>query len=385
MPKLSIIVTTYNVAPYVGACMENLIKQSLDDIEIIVVDDGSNDETQAIINGFAQADGRIKTIFLGKNTIGGVATAANAGMDAAIGEYIGFADGDDLVDISMFYKLYDAAKKYDADVAICNYYVLDETTGSASPPADTRAWNRISDRLSLDLDVDSRQILLPIIAVPWRKIYRRDLLGNSIRFPVGDYFYEDNPFHWRVILAARRAAIVDERLCWHRVNRVGQTMDAGGARLLRIFDHYDTIKNDLRDQGLEAEYDHVLLAWVMAQMDWVSKRIPADLRPDLFTILRRIIGRHDEETVRKAVRFRGQQYENARLVQAIVAGNEDAFSDVLGGTTERRRMQKVSPQDMSVRNSENRRVPSDCASARESKLAWLSRTLLRICWLTPRR
>lgn len=118
MPKVSVIVPCYNVAPYVGACLDSLVNQTLHDIEIICVDDKSTDNTAEIVRERARTDSRIKLIELPKN--GGVSVARNTGIDAAIGECIGFVDPDDYVDLDFYEKLYNKAQKTGAEVCVSN-------------------------------------------------------------------------------------------------------------------------------------------------------------------------------------------------------------------------------------------------------------------------
>ena len=244
MPKLSIIVTCYNIEPYLVQCLESVIGQTMTDIEIIIVDDGSKDGTPAIIRDYAARDSRIKTVLMTTNTIGGVATAANAGLDIATGDYIGFADGDDYCEPTMFEKLYDAAVASDSDLSMCQYLLEDERTSERRPPAEKHRWKDIKDVKHVVLTTEETRVYLQFIAVPWRKIYRRSLLdAHAIRFPVGDFFFEDNPFHWFSLISANAVVLVPEVLCYHRVARVGQTMETADARLFKIFQHHAIIQD----------------------------------------------------------------------------------------------------------------------------------------------
>ena len=298
MPELSIIVTAYNVDKFIGPCLDGVTGQTLEDIEIIVVDDGSSDGTAEIISDYAAKDPRIKSIRFDQNTPGGVASAANAGIDAATGDFIGFADGDDLYDPQMFGKLYDAAIAHDADLAMCQYHLLDEATGELFDPADARHWLRYPEAGVLSLDAAQRSDLLRFIAVPWRKIYRRDLVERvGLRFPEGDYFFEDNPVHWAAILGAERLAMVPEILCQHRVSRPGQTMETADHRLPQIFQHHDTIRDHLRRIGLEDVHGTDLLLWLSYQLAWVSARAKGEVQRTLFDVLQPIIAQYGAERI----------------------------------------------------------------------------------------
>jgi len=209
MPKLSIVVTTYNVEKYIAQTLDSIVNQSLKDIEIIIVDDGSTDGTAEILLNYQNADPRITVKYLELNTIGGVASAANAGLDIASGDYIGFADGDDIYYPNMFEVLYRAAADNRTDMAMCGYKLANAASGEKTFPADIDYWKDYSCETVVELDVDARKKLLRFISVPWRKIYKRELIvENNLRFPVGDFFFEDNPFHWASILASKSISMI---------------------------------------------------------------------------------------------------------------------------------------------------------------------------------
>ena len=119
MPKISIIVPIYNVEKYLDRCVRSLCNQTLQDIEIILVDDQSPDDCPRMCDEYAKQDSRIIVIHK-KN--GGLGYARNSGMKVATGEYVAFVDSDDYVDLDMFESMYNSAKKYDADfVRVDNY------------------------------------------------------------------------------------------------------------------------------------------------------------------------------------------------------------------------------------------------------------------------
>jgi len=114
MPKVSVIVPVYNVEPYLRRCLESLVNQTLKDIEIICINDCSPDKSLAILKEYAKKDERVKIIDFKKNQ--GVSVARNSGMKIAKGEYIGFCDSDDYVDLDFYEKLYGLAKEKNADI-----------------------------------------------------------------------------------------------------------------------------------------------------------------------------------------------------------------------------------------------------------------------------
>ena len=116
--KISVIVPVFNAEKYLKMCLNSLVSQTLKNIEIICIDDGSTDNSLAILDKFKSKDDRIKII---KQKNYGVSMARNNGISEAQGEYIGFVDADDWVDKDFFEKLYNATQKYNADIATAGY------------------------------------------------------------------------------------------------------------------------------------------------------------------------------------------------------------------------------------------------------------------------
>ena len=114
MTKVSIIVPVYNVVDYLSDCLESLVKQTLDDIEIICVNDGSTDSSLIVLEKYEKQYDFIKII---NQRNKGLASARNAGIAAAKGEYLGFVDSDDWIDTEFYEKLYEAAKRHNTDIA----------------------------------------------------------------------------------------------------------------------------------------------------------------------------------------------------------------------------------------------------------------------------
>lgn len=329
MARLSVIVTSYNIEDYLEACLDSILDQTLDDLEIIVVDDGSTDGSPDIVRRYAERDQRIVPVLLEDNTVGGVATAANAGLDRATSEWVGFADGDDLYEPEMFEALLSAGEDGNTDLAMCDYRLLDESTGESARPADANRWDDIHGTVHV-LDVPTRKTFLRFIAVPWRKIYRRALLeDNDLRFPVGDYFYEDNPFHWFTLVSATSIAVVPRVLCHHRVARAGQTMSTADARLFRIFDHHETILAWLVERGVDTPYRPTLLGWAISQMEWISRRTPVELRGELFEALRQVFRHYDRDDLDAALAETGKTGAARTLSLAVLTDNLAGFHRTL--------------------------------------------------------
>jgi glycosyltransferase involved in cell wall biosynthesis len=326
---VSIIVTAYNIEGYIEQCLDSVAAQTLSEIEVLVVDDGSSDATAAKISAFCDRDPRFVPILLAENSPGGVATAANAGLDRATSPWVGFVDGDDYVESTMFERLLGAATKCDSDLAICEYQEVVDGSEERRDPADAHRWAELTGQC-YELDVHTRRLFLRFIAVPWRKLYRRSLLEeNRIRFPVSDVFYEDNPFHWFSVISARSIAAVPEVLCYHRVERAGQTMSTADERLFNIFRHHDTIHSWLASRRLLDVYQTALIGWVISQMEWISMRTPPELRRKLFDTLVPVFSDYSPETVLTALRESNKGVTAQRLSMAVSKREYGTFARAL--------------------------------------------------------
>jgi glycosyltransferase involved in cell wall biosynthesis len=326
---ISIIVTAYNIEDYIEQCLDSVAAQTLGDIEVLVVDDGSTDSTPQRIVDFCAADPRFLPVLLPDNSPGGVATAANAGIDRATAEWVGFVDGDDYVEPTMFERLLNAAATCDADLAMCDYQEVVDGSGERRDPADAHRWAELTASC-YQLDVQARKLFLRFIAVPWRKLYRRSFLeDNAIRFPVSDGFYEDNPFHWFAVVSARSMAVVPEVLCYHRVSRSGQTMAAADERLFQIFSHHDTIHAWLVGRRLLEVYEPSLIGWVISQMEWIAQRTPPSLRRKLFDILVPIFAQYSEPSIASGLREGNKGVTAQRLSAAVSKREYGSFARTL--------------------------------------------------------
>lgn len=287
--SLSFIVTTYDILPYLGRCLASLAACARPGDRVIVVDDGSADGTADRLESLLEQAGfdpgvALQPILLGTNTIGGVGIAGNTGLSAALSDpgcaTVFFVDGDDWLDPAGFRACRRAFEAAPSDILIANYAEYDDAEDSHRRPADAALWARVRHLPAGEVEA-ARRLALRLIAVPWRKFYRADFLrAHRLRFPEGDFFFEDNPFHWEVCLKAGSIAFHDRVLCQHRINRPGQTMASTGTELSAFFTHYDTIRASLRAARPEAaaELEAAALTWLLNNMSWHVTR----LRPGAF-------------------------------------------------------------------------------------------------------
>lgn len=122
-PKISVIVPVYNTEKYLSKCLDSILNQTLKDIEVIVVNDGSKDNSQTIINQYKNNDSRIISILKDN---GGLSDARNVGIEKALGKYIAFVDSDDYIAAEMFKKMIDLAEEHQSEIVLCDLVKVDE-------------------------------------------------------------------------------------------------------------------------------------------------------------------------------------------------------------------------------------------------------------------
>ena len=219
MPLVSIIVPVYNTEQYLDKCIKSLVSQTLKDIEIILVNDGSSDNSPAICDAWAEKDNRIKVIH---KENGGLSSARNAALDVCNGEYIGFVDSDDYVESAMFEELYHSAKKYDSDVSLCAHFQLSRSKATECLlPFKGELYRKeeIKDNFILPLiGYDENAIIPTLEGFAWRQIFRKDTISD-IRFKSEkDFFAEDVVFDLEVYPLCNSISVVNKPLYYYVFN-----------------------------------------------------------------------------------------------------------------------------------------------------------------------
>ena len=200
MIKVSVIIPVFNTEKYINKCLSSLVNQTLDDIEIICVNDGSADNSLEIIEKIANNDARIKIINQEHKKQG---AARNAGLRIAEGEYIGFVDSDDWIDLNYYEMLYDTAKKYDADIALAtNVRIGNGKTKKRLEITEEKTAVTLQEKIDI-----GNQVKNPC---PTNKIYRHSMLKeNNIIWQEGVYC-EDKLFTIQAIYYANKIVTVPD-------------------------------------------------------------------------------------------------------------------------------------------------------------------------------
>ncbi len=208
-PCLSVIVPVYNVEQYLPQCLESLLNQTLRDIEIILVNDGSTDQSEKICREYADSDSRIK-LYTKPN--GGLSDARNYGLDRASANIVGFVDSDDYIDLNMFEHLLNQKKKHSAQIAVGGVKMMTndgEVYLTRAVPGEC-VYNR-HDAIAEVLY--SKRVLNAVT----NKIFDADLF-NGIRFPVGKVF-EDAFIIYDLFQKASTVTFTDQVFYYYRFNR----------------------------------------------------------------------------------------------------------------------------------------------------------------------
>ena len=240
MPKVSVIVPIYNVEGYIEKCLETLVNQTLDDIEIILVNDGSKDNSALIAKKYLEKYPE-KIVYLEKEN-GGLSDARNYGMPYAKGEYIAFLDSDDYVEKDMYEKMYEIAKKENSDMVECDFY-----------------WE-YPDKKKEDIGKiysGKNEMLEKIRVVAWNKLIKREILEKTkIQFPKG-YRYEDVEFTYKLIPYLEKVSFL-KKPCIHYMQRQGSISNTQNERTKEIFDVLEHVIDYYKQNNFYEKYKNEL-------------------------------------------------------------------------------------------------------------------------------
>ncbi|WP_460028483.1 glycosyltransferase [Methyloparacoccus murrellii] len=267
-PDVSVVVPAYGVEACLDQCLESLVTQTLDAMEIIVVDDGARDRSGKIADEWARRDARIKVLH---QENAGCATSRSNGMRAAGGLFIGFLDGDDWVDPPMYQALAESAIRFSSDIAQCGFrhvYQVDNTR------EDEREHFQLSHALSPGEGlVANPKALIPLKPSIWRRIYRRDFLEeNGLDFARNLRRFDDTPFHFMTLALAQRLSVVHGCYYNYRQQRPGQDIGVADERLYVHFPIFQILKEFVR-QHHSRELEEALFKTQVASHYWAASVI----------------------------------------------------------------------------------------------------------------
>lgn len=241
--KLSIIVPVYNVENYIEKCLRTLVNQTIDNYEIIVVVDGSTDNSINIIKEYKEKYPNIVTFYETENY--GLSAARNYGLGKAKGEYIGFIDSDDYVTLDMFEKLYNHAISNCCDIVVCDYYKITNK-------------KRKKIELGITNNDTKEEEILKSRPYAWNKLYKKSLFEKyNIYFPEG-LIFEDICTIYPLLLQAKKIGYVNEVMYCYIYNRNDSIMKKKTRDDLSIIKILTILNDYCKKNGLFNQYNNLL-------------------------------------------------------------------------------------------------------------------------------
>lgn len=277
--KISVIVPVYNTGKYLKECIDSILNQTHKNLEIILVDDGSSDGSGAICDGYAEKDDRVKVIH---KENGGVSSARNAGLDIASGKYVGFIDGDDVIDEDMYEFLLDNLLLFDADISRCG--MVRETGEKKEAWGNDNSVPVIRSTIEGICDVGEANGILPVS--PCNKLYKYDIIEN-IRFDTRFVYAEDTLFNYYAACNAKKTVCCD-KIKYHYISN----SDSASHKKFcaeRFDEHHvtDIIMQEQRDNNIT--YPYCLKGDIMKSFRTIKEMIISNNEMEYFDAFRKRI------------------------------------------------------------------------------------------------
>ena len=251
---VSIIVPVYNMSLYLKKCLDSICGQTLEQIEIICVNDGSTDNSLDILKEYAKKDKRIIVVSQENQ---GLSAARNTGLDIARGEYIGFVDSDDYISKDMYLYLYNDIRKNDADIAICSYYIKYDDSVIVIIKHDDCVIDNEKDYIKELLKDDYIQNYV------WTRLYKRELF-DDVRFQIGKV-YEDVYLSCDLLGKVNKICYINKPLYYYCIR------DNSISRTFKISTAKDSVSASfLRYCRIKEIYPELLRETIYSTLIWLS-------------------------------------------------------------------------------------------------------------------
>ena len=329
MPKVSIIIPFNNVEDYIEQCLDSVLSQTLNDIEIILVNDASSDKSRKIVQRYTNKDSRIKIIDIKERK--GQGFARNRAIEIATGEYIGFVDSDDFIEQEMFEELYKKAKTDDTDITMCQVREYD----------DINEYYITSDYYSLEPLIsfgenvfsadETKEQILDINVALWNKIYKREYLNKiGEKFPEG-YIYEDLPFFFGTYLPAKKINIVWKNLYSYRVNRKNSTMQQFNDKILDRLPMVSLTYEKFKNVGYLDSSKQRIQGWIINDLFHRYTLLKENYHKEFFFLMKRVFENLEIENIEDEYWKKVYHFEGYLLVMnnSFENFNQKVFNEYL--------------------------------------------------------
>ena len=252
MTKVSIIIPVYNAEKYLGKCLESLLSQTLQEMEIICVDDGSSDGSPEILKRFQERDGRVR-ILTQKNQYAGA--ARNNGMKEAQGEYLLFLDADDFFENTLLEKVYNQGKKMEADIVLFGAKQYNDKTGIVSPASWYFKRDALPRENPFSGKTENTDVFALVTPAPWTKLFRREFVEKQGLSFQGLQNSNDVYFVLTALALAEKITYVDEELVFYRVGMKGSLQGSKSLHPDCFIEAYAGVYHELQRRGIYERYE----------------------------------------------------------------------------------------------------------------------------------
>lgn len=314
-PKVTVVVPVYNVERYLRECLDSIVNQTLKEIEIVVVNDGSTDNSLSIAQEYAKKDARIVVI---DKENAGYGHSMNRGFERARGEYIGIVESDDCARPLMFEKLYEQAKQHDADVVRSNYYTMADN-GTKFTLIDVLNLARAPYYTAFD-SKDYPDILRGSPAI-WTGLYKKDFIRrNGISFLESPgASYQDTGFMLKALEAAEKVVLVREAFLNYRIDNASSSVKSG-AKVFCVSDEYASLESFMSSRPERAEaFRYMIQAKKYETYLWNYNRLDDALKPGFLEFMNKEFSAAQSQGDLRESLFSPEEW---RELQAIIAHPE---------------------------------------------------------------
>ncbi len=290
MVKISVIVPCYNVEKYLKECLDSIVNQTLEDIEIICINDGSTDNTLNIINSYAEKDNRIKII---NQTNQGLSKARNVGLENVTGEYTTFIDSDDYFDLTAFEEIYNLAHEKSLDLLVFKLINFDDDSCETySEPYYDMEFLKENMGPNVFSHEDIGEDIYKMSVTAPSKLFKTDLI-KDMKFPEG-LIFEDNPFFTEVMFKSQRVYFYDKYLYYRRV-RSDSITHAYTNKFYHMIEILNMIDDITKKYGFYEEYRYRLYTRKISILNNYFKLLNEEDKAFYFQKLKKDFKEHEEE------------------------------------------------------------------------------------------
>lgn len=275
-PKISIIVPVYNTEKYLDKCINSMVNQTLKNIEIILINDGSTDNSLSICKGYADADNRIKLFSIDNS---GAGAARNVGLSHSNGDYIGFVDSDDWIENDMFEKLYDKALETRSSIVSCNFYrnyTNEQIKNNIKFKNGFFSEKEIKNNIFPEL-ICSEKLTTGVPINMWSKIYKRDLIKkNNIVFKEELLGGQDLLFSKECIIHAKSIYFMNDKYLYHYRYNINSRTNTYLSNAWNIYksrnNKYKELNNNFSDFDFSNQIKRDLINSALTAINYTTKK-----------------------------------------------------------------------------------------------------------------